>query len=104
MNTRALKFSALLLAAAAMPAAAQSIPTLAARAATAFSANGGVNDLAFNDKSNVYLQVWGHPAVWGAFVSADGALPRNHARGSTGSAWITTKGSIQPRWAAATSR
>lgn len=74
MNTRALKFSALLLAAAAMPAAAQSIPTLAARAATAFSANGGVNDLAFNDKSNVYLQVWGHPAVWGAFVSADGAL------------------------------
>ncbi|MGB2714633.1 MAG: hypothetical protein WBC51_10670, partial [Vicinamibacterales bacterium] len=74
MNTRALKLSVLLLASAAMPAAAQSIPALAARAATSFSANGGVNDLAFNDKANVYLHVWGHPAVWGAFVNADGAL------------------------------
>ena len=37
-------------------------------------------------------------------VNVDGALPRNHARGSTGSACITTNGSIQPRCAAPTSR
>ena len=37
-------------------------------------------------------------------VNVDGALPRNQARGSTGSACMTTNGSIQPRWAAPTSR
>jgi hypothetical protein len=37
-------------------------------------------------------------------VNVDGPLPRNHARGSTGSAWMTTNGSIQPRWAAPISR
>ena len=37
-------------------------------------------------------------------VKVDGPLPRIHDRGSTGSACITTNGSIQPRWAAATSR
>ncbi len=35
-------------------------------------------------------------------VNVDGALPRNHARGSAGSACMTTNGSIQPRCAAAT--
>ena len=34
-------------------------------------------------------------------VNVDGALPRNQARGSSGRAWITRNGSIQPRWAAA---
>ena len=37
-------------------------------------------------------------------VNVDGALPRNQARGSSGSAWITRNGSIQPRWAAPMSR
>ena len=32
---------------------------------------------------------------------ADGPDPRNHTRGSSGRAWSTTNGSIQPRWAAA---
>jgi hypothetical protein len=33
---------------------------------------GGQNDIAYNDKQGVYLQVWGHPAVWGRFVDANG--------------------------------
>ena len=34
--------------------------------------NSAVNDIAYNDKQRVYLQVWGHPVVYGRFVSADG--------------------------------
>ena len=37
-------------------------------------------------------------------VNVDGALPRNQTRGSTGRAWTTRNGSIQPRWAAPTRR
>ena len=33
---------------------------------------GGQNDIAYNDKQRVYLQVWGHPAVWGRFVNENG--------------------------------
>ena len=46
----------------------------------------------------------GSAARASATVNVDGALPRNQARGSSGSACIATNGSIQPRWAAATSR
>src|SRR5437773_1527243 len=35
-------------------------------------------------------------------VKVDGALPRNHTRGSVGRAWTTRNGSIQPRCAAPT--
>ena len=45
-----------------------------------------------------------HKPLAAAPVNVDGALPRNHARGSTGRACITTNGSIQPRCAAPTSR
>lgn len=42
-------------------------------APTMVGTGGANNDVAFNDKENVYLQVWGHPIVWGRFISADGA-------------------------------
>ena len=73
MNRRAITLCVVLLALAAVPSAAQSVPTPVGVAGTSISFTGGVNDLAFNDKAGVYLHVWGHPAVWGAFVSANGA-------------------------------
>jgi hypothetical protein len=55
------------------PLAAQSgLPTHVGVGATSTGFTGAVNDLAYNDKANVYLHVWGHPAVWGAFLNANG--------------------------------
>src|SRR5687768_9834 len=73
MNRRAYKLCVVLLGLAVAPAAAQSIPTRVGGAGTSVSFTGAVNDLAYNDKAGVYLHVWGHPAVWGAFVDANGA-------------------------------
>jgi hypothetical protein len=39
---------------------------------TGSNPNGASNDVAYNDKSRVYLQVWGHPVVYGAFVNEAG--------------------------------
>ncbi len=39
---------------------------------TGANPNGALNDIAYNDKQRVYLQVWGHPVVYGRFVSSDG--------------------------------
>jgi VCBS repeat protein/all-beta uncharacterized protein/FG-GAP repeat protein len=73
MNKKAFTLS-LVLMAIALPAMAQSvIPTRIATANTTIAEHTN-HDLAFNDKAGVYLRVWGHPAVWGAFVSADGAM------------------------------
>jgi hypothetical protein len=41
-------------------------------AATGANPNGALNDIAYNDKQRVYLQVWGHPAVYGRFVNEHG--------------------------------
>jgi hypothetical protein len=53
--------------------AAQGFTPVTAPALTGSNPNSGINDVAYNDKQRVYLQVWGHPIVYGRFVTADGA-------------------------------
>jgi hypothetical protein len=55
------------------PAAAQRFTPVTAPALTGSNPNSGLNDVAYNDKQGVYLQVWGHPVVYGRFITADGA-------------------------------
>ena len=52
---------------------AQGFTSVTAPALTGTNPNSGISDVAYNDKQRVYLQVWGHPIVYGRFVTADGA-------------------------------
>lgn len=51
---------------------AQKYRPIGPAALTGANNNSAVNDIAYNDKQRVYLQVWGHPVVYGRFLSADG--------------------------------
>lgn len=41
-------------------------------ASTGNNPNGAQNDIAYNDKQRVYLQVWGHPVIYGRFLDQNG--------------------------------
>jgi hypothetical protein len=71
-----LKRTALILLVALLPAvpvsAQGTIGVTGIVASTGANPNGALNDIAYNDKQRVYLQVWGHPAVYGRFVNEHG--------------------------------
>jgi hypothetical protein len=52
---------------------AQRFSPVAAPALIGSNPNSGHNDVAYNDKQGVYLEVWGHPVVYGRFMTAGGA-------------------------------
>jgi hypothetical protein len=54
--------------------------------ATALTPNGSLNDIAYDDKHNVYLHVFGITQVFGRFVNADGVPVGDPFRISTTSA------------------
>lgn len=67
--------SLLIALAVVLPAIASAQPIVPIGPATLTHAgfNGALNDIAFNDKRRVYLQVWGHPVIMGRFINEQGA-------------------------------